>query len=131
MSHSFTIAAIGGSGPKATAVNFLKTEDGIRLWAWMSNDVASRLRPGMTVVAEQASFGRVETTYEKAGVVTELKVPKAQVFFGGSVTVTKPESEALAPTTVVFEDGVEDYARSYDAKNAGRPSIIIDDEASF
>lgn len=131
MSHSFTIAAIGGSGPKSTAVNFLKNEDGIRLWAWVSNDVASRLRPGMSIVADQASFGRVETTYEKAGVVTELKVPKAQVFFGGSVTVTKPESESLAPANFVFEDGVADYAQAYDAKNAGRPSIIIDEEASF
>lgn len=131
MSHSFTIAAIGGSGPKATAVNFLKNEDGIRLWTWMSNDIAFRLRPGMTVVAEQASFGKVETTYDKAGVTMELKVPKAQVFLGGSVTVRKPEAETLAPATVVFEDGVEDYARSYDAKNSGRPTIIIDDEASF
>lgn len=127
MSHSFTIAAIGGSGPKATAVNFLKTEDGVRLWAWMANDIAKVLRPGMTVVAEQASFGKVETTYEKAGVITELKVPKAQVFLGGQVVVKKPEAEALAPTTVVFEDGLEDYIKAYDAKNGGRPTIIVDD----
>ena len=123
MSHQFTIAAIGGSGPKATAVNFLKTEDGVRLWTWMSNDVASKLRPGMTVVAEQASFGKVETTYEKAGVVTELKVPKAQVFLGGSVSVRKPESETLAPTTVVFEDGCDEYTRTYDAKNISSASV--------
>lgn len=128
MSHSFTIAAIGGSGPKATAVNFLKNEDGVRIWTWMANDIAKVLRPGMTVVAEQASFGRVETTYEKAGVITELKVPKVQVFLGGQVVVRKPEAEALAPTKVVFEDGLEDYIKSYDAKNA-RPTIVIDDEA--
>ena len=128
MSHSFTIAAIGGSGPKATAVNFLKTEDGVRLWAWMSNDIARALRPGMTVVAEQASFGKVESTYEKAGVVTELKVPKAQVFLGGSVIIRKPETEALAPLSVTFEDGVEDYARAYDAKKA---SPVIDDDEAF
>jgi hypothetical protein len=128
MSHSFTIAAIGGSGPKATAVNFVKTEDGVRLWAWMSNDVASRLRPGMSIVAEQASFGRVETSYEKDGVVTELKVPKAQVFFGGSVTVAKPASEPLAPATFVFEDGVADYAQAYDAKNS---LSVIDDNEPF
>jgi hypothetical protein len=128
MSHSFTIAAIGGSGPKATAVNFVKTEDGVRLWAWMSNDVASRLRPGMSIVAEQASFGRVETSYEKDGVVTELKVPKTQVFFGGSVTVAKPASEPLAPATFVFEDGVADYAQAYDAKNS---LSVIDDNEPF
>lgn len=127
MSHSFTISAIGGSGPKATAVNFLKTEEGVRLWAWVSNDIARSLRPGMTVVAEQASIGRVETSYEKAGVVTELKVPKAQVFLGGKLVVRKPETEVLAPLTVVFEDGVEDYARAYDAKNAS--SVTDDDEA--
>jgi hypothetical protein len=123
MSHSFTIAAIGGSGPKATAVNFLKTEDGIRLWTWMSNDIASRLRPGMTVVAEQASFGKVETTYEKAGVVTELKVPKAQVFLGGSIVVRKPETEVLAPTSVTFEDGCDEYTSAYDAKNTSAVSV--------
>ena len=123
MSHSFTIAAIGGSGPKSTAVNFLKTEDGVRLWTWMSNDVASRLRPGMTVVAEQASFGRVETTYEKAGVVTDLKVPRAQVFLGGAVTVDIPESEPIAPMAVTFADGVEKYRSAYDAKNTSADSV--------
>jgi len=116
MPYQFTIAAIGGSGPKSTAVNFLKNEEGIRLWAWMSNDIASRLRPGMTLVVEQASVGKTETTYEKNGVVTDLKVPKAQVFLGGAISVRKPESEPLAPITVVFEDDCDAYAEAYDKK---------------
>jgi hypothetical protein len=118
MSHSFTVAAIGGSGPKSTAINFVKTEDGIRLWSWMANDVASKLRPGMVVVSEQVSFGKVETTYtDKVGVVTELKVPRTQVFLGGSVVVRRPESEPLAPASVSFEDGCDEYASAFDAKN--------------
>jgi hypothetical protein len=125
MSHSFTVSAIGGSGPKSTAISFVKTEDGIRLWSWIGNDVASRLRPGMTIVAEQASFGRVETTYEKSGVVTELKVPKAQVFLGGSIVIRKPETEMLAPVAVTFEDGCDEYASAYDAKNG---SVELDNE---
>lgn len=126
--HNFTVAAIGGSGPRATAINFVKTDEGVRVWAWMSNDVASRLRPGMVVRAEQASFGKVETTYtDKAGIVTELKVPRRQVFLGGQVIVAKPESEPIVPATVVFETEAEEYARAYDAKNGGRPTITIDD----
>ena len=121
MSHSFTIAAIGGSGPKATAVNFLKTEDGVRLWAWMTNDVASRMRPGMTIVAEQASFGKTETTYERNGLVTELKVPKTQVFLGGNVVVAAPASEPIAPLAVSFEDGADAYIKAYDSKK-----VVVD-----
>lgn len=128
MSHSFTIAAIGGSGPKATAVNFLKTEDGIRLWAWVANETAKDARPGMTVIAEQASFGKLETTYEKAGRIETLKVPKVQVFLGGKVIVDAPESESLSPVEVEVTDKARAYARAYDAKKA---SPVIDDDEAF
>jgi len=114
---TFIVAGIGGSGAKATAINFKKTEDNIGLWAWVANDTASRIRPGMSIVAEQVSFGKVETHYEKAGVVTELKVPKRQVFFGGALTIKKPESQPLAPVSVNFEDGCDEYAAAYDNKN--------------
>lgn len=125
---TFTVAAIGGSGPKATAINFVKTEDGIRLWAWFANDTASRIRPGMRVVADEVSFGKVETTYEKAGVVTELKVPRAQVFFGGALVISNPDTQPLAPVSVTFEDGCNEYAAAYDNKNG---SFVSGDSEPF
>jgi hypothetical protein len=125
---TFTVAAIGGSGPKSTVINFLKTEDGIRLWAWFANDTASRIRPGMSIVAEEASFGKVETHYEKAGIVTELKVPKRQVFLGGTLVITNPETQPLAPVSVSFSDGCNEYAAAYDNKNH---SFVSHDEEPF
>ena len=125
---TFTVAAIGGSGPKATAINFVKTEDGIRLWAWFANDTASRIRPGMSVVADEVSFGKVETTFLKAGVVTELKVPRAQVFFGGALVISNPDTQPLAPVSVTFEDGCDEYAAAYDNKNG---SFVSGDSEPF
>jgi len=129
MSHTFTISAIGGSGPKATAINFTKTEDGIRLWAWMPNAVAGKLRPGMTITAEQIGFGATETTYEKAGVVTELKVPRRQLFLGGSIVVGKPESEPMEPMAISFADEAEAYAKAYDAKRTATPTADDGDKS--
>lgn len=126
--QSFIVSAIGGSGPKATAINFVKTEDGIRLWAWVANDTASRIRPGMRVVAEEASFGKVETTFLKAGVIEELNVPKRQVFLGGTLEIKKPETQLLAPVSVKFEDGCDEYAAAYDNKNN---SFVSHDEEPF
>lgn len=116
--HNFSVAAIGGSGPRATAVNFVKTDDGIRLWAWIANEDASELVPGMIVRAEQASFGPVETSYERNGVVTELKVPRKQVFLGGAITFDEPESEPLAPMTVTVTDKAKAYRKAYLAKRS-------------
>jgi hypothetical protein len=127
---TFSIAAIGGRGPKSTAVNFLKSEQGVRLWAWIPNDIASRLRPGMTIAAEQVSFGRTETGYEdKSGSIVELKVPKRQVFFGGNLVIGAPESESLAPIAITFADGVDAYAQAFDAKHADGTNN--DDNKSF
>lgn len=122
----FTVSALGGRGPKSTAVNFVK-EDGIRLWCWLSNDVASRIRPGMVVTAEKVSTGKVETSYEKAGVVTELKVPRQQVFLGGSVSITAPESEPLPEISVSFADDVDAYIQAFDAKR----TPVQDDSDAF
>ena len=126
--QSFIVSAIGGSGPKATAIKFVKNEDNIGLWAWVANDTASRIRPGMSIVAEQASFGKVETTFLKAGVIEELKVPKRQVFLGGTLVIKKPETQPLAPLSVTFEDGCDEYAAAYDNKNG---SFVSGDSEPF
>lgn len=130
MSSMLTIAAIGGSGPKATAINFLKTEEGVRQWAWMSNDIASRLRPGMVLTVEQVSTGKTETTYIANGVQVDLKVPKQQLFLGGHITVAKPDAEPLAPVTVTFADDAATYAAAYDAKKAA-PAAEADGDEPF
>lgn len=129
--HNFSIAAIGGSGPKSTAVNFLKNEDGIRIWTWVPNNVAATLRPGMVVRAEQVSFGKVQKDYTAPdGTVMALKVPKMQVFLGGSVSFHAPESEPIAPATFSLADDATDYAKAYDAKNA-QSTDSVDDEEPF
>ena len=122
-STTLIVAAIGGSGANSTAINFVKTQDGIRLWGWIDNNTASRIRPGMSVVANEVSFGKVETHYEKAGVVTELKVPRAQVFFGGTLEVVAPETQPLSPVTVRFAEGCDEYAAAYDNKNQSTEDV--------
>ena len=58
MSISLIIAFIANaSGPKATAITFLKTEDGTSQWSWISNDIASKLRPGMRIRLEPGDEG--------------------------------------------------------------------------
>lgn len=119
MSTKLNIAAIGGSGPKATAVQFLKDATGVRQWSWIANPIAAQLRPGMSLTVEQVSTGKVETSYTDAtGTVVALKVPRQQLFLGGSITVEAPEAEVLAPVTVTFAGDVAKYASAYDAKQA-------------
>jgi hypothetical protein len=123
MSISLIIAFIAGnSGPKATAVTFLKTEDGVSQWAWIANDVASRLRPGMRLIVGEASTSRVQTQYEKDGQQVALKVPRQQLFLGGSISVELPDTQPIAPATWTFGDEVDKYTAAYDAKRATAPA---------
>lgn len=124
--HNFSVAAVGGSGPKSTAINFVKTTDGVRLWAWIANEKAAELVPGMLVRAEQVSFGKTETTYEKDGQVFELKVPRQQVFLGGSVTFDAPESEPMAEIEVTVTDKARAYREAYLAKKAQSTDSVDD-----
>lgn len=127
MSISLIIAFIAAnSGPKATAVTFLKTEDGTSQWSWISNDIASKLRPGMRLNVSEVSYSRVQTQYEKDGVMVDLKVPKQQLFLGGSITVELPDTQPLAPATWSFGDEVDNYTAAYDAKRA---TVAANDEA--
>lgn len=120
MSVSLSIAAIGGSGPKATAVNFTKTEEGQRPWAWVPNAVAADLVPGMVLTVESVSTGKVETTYVKDGVTVDLKVPKVQLFLGGQITVDAPDSEPVPEATFVVSDQARAYREAYLAKHSGQ-----------
>lgn len=111
------VAGVGGIGPKATAVNFLKDDFGVREWAWLPNAIAASVRKGSVVTAEFATHAsKTETTYIKDGKTLELKVPKRQVFLGGVITVDAPESKPLPEATYVVTEAARVYASRVDAK---------------
>jgi hypothetical protein len=118
MSTVLSIAAIGGTGPKATVISFVKDENGNRPWAWMPNETAAMLVPGMRLAIAQVDSGKIATTYTKDGVEVALKVPKVQLFLGGTIEVLPPDQPELAPLTVVFSDQARAYAEAYRAKQA-------------
>ena len=119
MSITLIIAFIANtSGPKATAITFLKTEDNISQWAWVDNSVAAKLRPGMKLVVGEVGTARVQTQYEdnKSGNMIDLKVPKQQLFLGGAINVELPDTQPVAPATWSFNDDLDGYSDNYDAK---------------
>lgn len=120
MSTVLSIAAIGGKGPKATNVAFLKNEAGVREWAWVPNNIAEMLAPGMRLVVEAVSVGKVEETYtdRNTGEVVPLKVPKVQLFLGGEITVDAPEQEPLPEAQWKVSDAAAAYREAYRAKQA-------------
>lgn len=121
------VAGIGGSGAKATAVNFIKDAAGVREWAWLPLAEASQVRAGTVIFAETVSRSRtVETTYtDKHGAVVDLKVPKRQIFLGGRIVITAPESEPLAPCDFVVTDEAKVYASRVDAKSVGAATAEV------
>lgn len=120
MSTVLSIAAVGGSGPKATVISFVKNDDGIRPWAWLPNEVAASLVPGMRLSVAQVGTGKVEETYtdRNTSEVIPLKVPKQQLFLGGNIEVLPPDQPVMEPVTVVFSDQAKAYADAYRAKQA-------------
>ena len=124
MSITLIIAFIANtSGPKATAITFLKTEDNVSQWAWIDNSVAAKLRPGMRLTVAEVGTARVQTQYEdKSGTMVALKVPKQQLFLGGNITVELPDTEPVTPATWSFGDDIVKYADNYDAKRTNAPS---------
>lgn len=120
MSTVLSIAAIGGVGPKSTAILFVKDDDGVRPWAWLPNDIAANLVAGMRLDVAQVGTGKVEETYtdRKTKEVVALKVPKVQLFLGGNIEVLPPDQPVMEPITVVFSDQAKAYAEAYRAKQA-------------
>ena len=122
------VAGIGGAGPKATAVNLLKDSNGVREWCWLPNQIASHVRAGSVISAEVVSrASKVETTYTKDGVVTELKVPKRQVFLGGKVTVDAPASDPVPTAEFSVTDEARVYASRVDAKAIASTDMSADE----
>ncbi len=122
------VAGVNNSGPKATSVSFL-TRDGVREWAWLPNQMAVALRPGMTLLVETVQpASKVQTTYLKDGVEVELKVPKRQLFLGGNITVEAPAQEPLKPVTFVVTDEARKYANNFDAKVTDVATDLVADQ---
>lgn len=125
MSTVLSISGVGGSGPKATVVSFTVNEANERPWAWIPNNVAEKLRPGMRLAVESISRGKVETHRSDDPTVALVR-PKVQIFLhcapGEKIRVLKPEQAPVATEDdFVFEDDTDGYADRYDAKRDDRP----------
>jgi hypothetical protein len=130
--EKLVVAGIGGHGTKAIAINFLKDANGVREWAWLPLAYAPFVRAGTVLVAETVSrSSKLETTYtdKVSGAVVALKVPKRQLFLGGKVVISAPESEPLAPLTVEVTDDAKVYASRVDAKSVGAATAEGDSSA--
>ena len=128
MSTTLIIAGINNPGPKATAVSFVKSDNGTRPWAWVSNSVAAQLAPGMRLIVPAVSEGKIETSYtDKNGNIVDLKVPKVQLFLGGDISVDAPEAEELPEASFTATDAAAEYLKSYLAKRAGAAAPPADE----
>ncbi len=117
--YELVVAGIGGVGPNSTKINFTKTDDGVRLWAWMPNEDVTKqvmvgkdknddpifrnqIRAGVTLsVEEVVALGNVQTQYMKDNVPTDLAVPTQQLILSGKVLVTQPTLKPMAKLEVV------------------------------
>lgn len=122
MSTVMYISGIGGSGDNATAVSFGKTEEGVRLWAWVPNAKAEELAPGMKVTVEVTSAGPVETSYTDKETQKEiaLKVPRQQLWLGGDILADAPEQDPLPEAKWQVTDAAKAYREAYLAKRQAK-----------
>ena len=101
--YELVVAGLGGSGKKATAVNFTVV-DGIRTWAWLPNELVSahNVRSGVTLTVEDVrAIGEPQTQYEKDGEIVDLLNPKQQLLLGGQMSIAQPSLEPMAKLEVV------------------------------
>ena len=101
--YELVVAGLGGSGKKATAVNFTVV-DGIRTWAWITNELVAthNIRAGVTLlVSDVRAIGEPQTQYEKDGEIVDLLNPKQQLLLGGQMSIAQPSLEPMAKLEVV------------------------------
>ena len=95
------VSSLGHRGPKSTRVNFGPLSEGVRLWAWIPNAVASNICEGMAITGEFTvrPNGEVESSYTKDGVVMLKNVPTQQVWVNGTFVFDAPSEDiGEAPT---------------------------------
>ena len=119
------VAAIGGKGPKSTAVNFTVV-DGIRPWGWIPNQIVTKqvamldengkqavdksgkpifknqIRAGVTLLVSQVmAMGDVETSYIEDGIEISLQKPKQQLLLGGNdMEIIQPQFMTMTALAV-------------------------------
>lgn len=102
MSTTLIVAGVSNSGPNSTAVSFT-TDDGIRPWAWLPNEIVTthNIRAGVTLEADEVvAMGSPVTFYVKDGIKYELTQPKQQLMLGGNLIITQPTFKPLTALTV-------------------------------
>ena len=96
---------------RATVIGFVKSDDGVRNWCWLSNALAQGIRPGMVLKCEVVVLGEVRTTYVQHGKEKGLKVPRRQVRLGGHISVDAPEG-FVSVSQVEFSEAARRFAGS-------------------
>lgn len=121
----FTVAKLGSvsTAKGTTQVVFVPADSTNPIWvsSWLPTEwVNAQVRPGCQIVAEHIVFGKVETSYEKDGIVIALKAPKQSVTLRGAVSVVVPES--LPEAQFQVSEQASAYASNWDAK---RDSAVV------
>ena len=119
----FIVAKLGNVSiaKGTTEVVFLPESEDAPVWvtSWLETSfVEEQVVPGVEILAESASLGKIETSYEKDGVVKALKSPRRKVFFGGTVLAIAPEGEPLPEVVYAKSESTSAYVQAYRAKQA-------------
>ena len=119
----FIVAKLGIVSEKTgkTQVVFLPENQDAPVWvsAWLATSfVQEQVVPGVEILAESASLGKLETSYEKDGVVVGLKSPRRSVFFGGTVSAVAPEGDPLPEVVYAKSESTSAYVQAFRAKQA-------------
>jgi len=94
----------------ATVIGFVKGDDGVRNWCWLSRLQSEGIRPGMVLTCELVVLGDVCTTYWQNGEEKVLKVPRRQVRLGGHIGVDAPEG-FVAISQIKFSEAARRFAQ--------------------
>jgi len=125
----FIVAKLGNVSiaKGTTEVVFLPESEDAPVWvtSWLETSfVEDQVVPGVEILAESASLGKIETSYEKDGVVKALKSPRRKVFFGGTVLAVAPEGEPLPEVVYAKSESTSAYVQAYRAKQAKKSADL-------
>lgn len=120
----YIVAKLGIVSPKgSTQVIFVPENQEAPVWVstWLPTSfVDEQVVPGVEIVADSIGLGKLETSWEKDGVVTPLKTPRQSAFFRGTVSAVAPEGEPLAEAKFVTSEATSKYVQAYRAKQASK-----------
>ena len=103
----------------ATALRSENQDAPVWVSAWLATSfVQEQVVPGVEILAESASLTKLETSYEKDGVVVGLKSPRRSVIFGGTVSAVAPEGNPLPEIVYAKSESTSAYVQAFRAKQA-------------